>query len=160
MPLWEVSHILCKCDPTDAAEKEHALKRATDILREVNSNARNFEKIAREQSDCGSRSADGSLGQLRPGDTVPEFEAALRQLSDGELTSEPVLSRHGYHIIRMDALAEGHPLPFETVKPKISEAMEKAQWAHKAKLFVDGLIASASISGADLGRDIGNKKPN
>ena len=97
---------------------------------------------------------------MRPGDTVPEFEAALRKLSEGEIAPEPVLSRYGYHVLRLDALAEGHPLPFETVKPKISEAMEKAQWARKAKAFVDGLIASSSITGADLGRGTNNTKPN
>ncbi|MBO6805702.1 peptidylprolyl isomerase [Thalassospira sp.] len=159
MPLWEVSHILCKCDPNDAVETELALRRATDILSDLRKGGQTFEKIARAQSDCGSRSEGGSLGQLRPGDTVPEFEAALRQLSEGEIAPEPVLSRYGYHVLRLDALAEGQPLPFEAVKPKISEAMEKAQWARKAKLFVDGLIASASITGADLGT-ARNTKPN
>ncbi|BDW90216.1 MULTISPECIES: peptidylprolyl isomerase [Thalassospira] len=160
MPLWEVSHILCKCDPNDAVERELALRRANDILSDLRKDGKTFEKIARTQSDCGSRSAGGSLGQLRPGDTVPEFEAALRQLSEGDIAPEPVLSRYGYHVLRLDALAEGHPLPFETVKPKISEAMEKAQWARKAKAFVDGLIASSSITGADLGRGTNNTKPN
>jgi len=159
MPLWEVSHILCKCDPNDAVETALALRRATDILSDLRKGGQTFEKIARAQSDCGSRSEGGSLGQLRPGDTVPEFEAALRKLSEGEIAPEPVLSRYGYHVLRLDALAEGQPLPFEAVKPKISEAMEKAQWARKAKLFVDGLIASASITGADLGT-ARNTKPN
>ncbi|ONH89340.1 hypothetical protein TH47_00905 [Thalassospira sp. MCCC 1A02803] len=38
--------------------------------------------------------------------------------------------------------------------------MEKAQWVRKAKAFVDGLIASSSITGADLGRGTNNTKPN
>ena len=56
-----------------------------------------------EHSDCGSKASGGALGQLGPGDTVPEFEAALRKLGDGEITAEPVLTRHGWHVIRMDA---------------------------------------------------------
>ena len=31
-PLWEVSHILCACDPRDAEERSKALERAESIL--------------------------------------------------------------------------------------------------------------------------------
>ena len=84
------------------------------------------------------------------GDTVPEFEAILRRLDQGEITPKPILTRHGWHIIRLDAVAQGAVLPFEAVKPKIAEAMEKASWAHQARLFVKELVASAEITGADL----------
>jgi peptidyl-prolyl cis-trans isomerase C len=91
------------------------------------------------------------LGQLGPGDTVPEFEAILRRLDEGEITPEPILTRHGWHIVRMDAVALGAVLPFEAVKSKIAEAMEKASWARQAQKFVQELVAAAEITGADLG---------
>ena len=87
---------------------------------------------------------------MGPGDTVPEFEAALRSLAEGEVTSEPVLTRHGYHIIRMDALALGQVLPLAAVRARIAEALEKAAWAREARRFVDQLVQSADIEGADL----------
>ncbi len=149
-PLWEVSHILCACDPRDEALKHAALARAAALTERAQADPRAFGRLARENSDCGSKGSDGALGQLGPGDTVPEFEAALRRLGDGEITSEPVLSRHGWHVIRMDAVAEGEVLPYETVRPKIAEAMEKAAWAREARSFIDRLVASAEISGADL----------
>ena len=90
------------------------------------------------------------MGQLGPGDTVPEFEAALRELGEGEITAEPVLTRYGYHVIRLDAVAEGQVLPFEAVRPKILEAMEKAAWAEAARDFVNQLIAESDSSGARL----------
>ena len=96
----------------------------------------------------------GCLASLGPGDTVPEFEAALRKLADGEITATPVLTRHGWHVIRMDALATGAVLPFKTVKPRIAEALEKTEWARAAKAFVASLVASAEITGADLARRI------
>ena len=68
-----------------------------------------FAEAARE-SDCGSKVQGGHLGQLGPGDTVPEFEAALRTLYDGQTTPAPVLSRHGWHIIRLNAIAPGQVL--------------------------------------------------
>lgn len=157
-PLWEVSHILCACDPHDEDARQAAQQRAEALVQDVHARPTRFAQIAADHSDCGSKSSGGALGQLGPGDTVPEFEAALRELSDGEITASPILSRHGWHIIRMDAIAEGAVLPFETARHKISEAMEKASWAREAQSFVNQLVAIAEISGADF-RPLPAEKP-
>ena len=149
-PLWEVSHILVACDPRDEAGKARALARAADLARRAQENPRGFAKLAQEQSDCGSKASGGALGQLGPGDTVPDCEAALRPLAVGEITPEPVLTRHGWHVIRIDAVAQGAVLPFEAVRARISDAMEKAAWALAARTFVNQLVVSAEITGADL----------
>lgn len=151
-PLWEVSHILCACDPRDEGATAAALARARALLADLAARPGDFARLAASHSDCGSKSSGGALGQLGPGDTVPEFEEALRGLGEGEMTAGPVLTRHGWHIIRMDAVATGAVLPFETVRPKIAAALEKAAWARAARSFVDGLVTSAEISGADLRR--------
>ena len=149
--LWEVSHILCACDPRDKPAAQKALTRAELIVQMATNEPKGFAALATRESDCGSKTAGGALGQLGPGDTVPEFEAALREMSEGEISAAPVLSRHGYHIIRLDALAEGQPLPYEAVRQKIADALEKAAWARQAKAFVNQLVEAAEIEGADLG---------
>lgn len=149
-PLWEVSHILCSCDPQDEKARAAALARAKILAEAVLRDPKRFAALAKSDSDCGSKTAGGALGQLGPGDTVPEFEAVLRKLQEGQITSEPVLTRYGYHIIRMDAVAQGEVLPFETVRSKISDALEKAAWASGARDFVNQLVKAAEISGADL----------
>ena len=149
-PLWEVSHILCACDLADEAARATALARAQHLTKLAVENHRRFSDLAARESDCGSKSNGGALGQLGPGDTVPEFEAALKGLAQGGITAEPVPTRYGYHVIRMDAVAEGQVLPFEAVRQKISDAMEKAAWAEAARGFVDQLIVSSEISGASL----------
>lgn len=149
-PLWEASHILIACDPRDEEASHKALHRAEALAEILTKDPKAFATIAARESDCGSKSSGGALGQLGPGDTVPEFEAILRRLDQGEITPKPILTRHGWHIIRLDAVAQGAVLPFEAVKPKIAEAMEKASWAHQARLFVKELVASAEITGADL----------
>lgn len=148
--LWEASHILIACGPNGAEDKEAALDRAVAIADVLRAEPARFGEIARAQSDCGSKSAGGTLAQISPGDTAPEFEAALRDLNEGEITDSPVPSRFGWHIIRLDAYLEGAVLPFEAVEQKISEALEKAAWARAAKDYVEQLVASAEISGADL----------
>jgi peptidyl-prolyl cis-trans isomerase C len=149
-PLWDVSHILCACDPRDKAEAEMAEARAKAILARLDGEAKGFAAAAARESDCGSRAAGGHLGQLGPGDTVPEFEAALRSLTDGQMTPAPVLSRHGWHIIRLNATAPGQVLPYETVRPKIAQALEKAAWTRASCDFVETLAKAARIEGASL----------
>jgi peptidyl-prolyl cis-trans isomerase C len=148
-PLWDVSHILCACNPRDAAARALAEARAHAVLARLDGDAKGFAQAARD-SDCGSKSAGGHLGQLGPGDTVPEFEVALRGLPEGGISPAPVLSRHGWHIIRLNATAPGQVLPFETVRPKIAQALEKAAWAQASRAFVDALARKAQITGASL----------
>ncbi|MEO9575922.1 MAG: peptidylprolyl isomerase [Tateyamaria sp.] len=149
-PLWEVSHILCACDPRDDEARQKAKHRAEALTELTIKDPKGFSAIASQESDCGSKTSGGALGQLGPGDTVPEFEAILHQLEEGTITQTPILTRHGWHIVRMDAVALGETLPFEAVKQKISDAMEKAAWANHARVFVDQLVASANITGADF----------
>jgi peptidyl-prolyl cis-trans isomerase C len=149
-PLWEVSHILCACEPGDHEAGDAAKVRADLLLDALNRNVRQFADLAASDSDCGSKANGGALGQLGPGDTVPEFEAVLRRLAEGEMTREPVRSRFGWHIVRLDAFAQGQVLPFEVVAPKLSEAIEKAAWTQAARAFVDDLVSRAEITGADI----------
>lgn len=149
-PLWEVSHILVACDPRDPEATEEALTRATALADTALKSPKGFAALAARESDCGSKASGGALGQLGPGDTVPEFEAALRTMAEGEITATPVLTRHGYHVIRLDALAPGQALPFDSVRPRIAEAMEKAAWARAAQGFVAALVDGSEITGADL----------
>jgi peptidyl-prolyl cis-trans isomerase C len=119
------------------------------MLARLDGDAKGFAAAARE-SDCGSKASGGHLGQLGPGDTVPEFEVALRALPEGGISAAPVLSRHGWHIIRLNATAPGQVLPYETVRPKIAQALEKAAWARASRDFVETLAQSAKITGASL----------
>ncbi|MCD1645348.1 peptidylprolyl isomerase [Aurantimonas coralicida] len=148
-PLWDVSHILCACDPREKAASVIAEARAQAILARLDGDVKGFAFLARE-SDCGSKASGGHLGQLGPGDTVPEFEAVLRTLPEGGTTPAPVLSRHGWHIIRLNATAPGQVLPYETVRPKIAQALEKTAWARASREFIETLAARATITGASL----------
>ena len=47
----------------------------------------------------------GDLGWTRPGQFVPEFEQALIALQPGQV-SEPVVTRFGVHLIRVDGRRE------------------------------------------------------
>lgn len=149
-PLWEVSHILFAADPVDAEAREAASAASEQAISELLVSPGKFESLAQQHSACQSRLAGGRLGQIGPGDTVAEFEAALRHLGEGEITKRPVATRFGFHVIRLDAAAPGSILPFDSILPRLREAAEKVAWIEASRRFTAELIAEAQIDGIDL----------
>ncbi|MFV2035346.1 MAG: peptidylprolyl isomerase, partial [Halocynthiibacter sp.] len=155
--LYEPAHILFAADPRDEDARRLAEKRATVALGILARRPDDFDRLARDQSDCPSRDTGGRMGQIGPGDTVPEFEAALDQMAEGETNAAPVPTRYGLHIIRLISRAEGTPLPFAAVRATIGEALEKAAWARAAQGFVTSLVDKADITGVDMSASLNGK---
>ncbi len=84
---------------------EDALLRAKQNAEEILERARageDFAVLAAEYSeDLGSKANGGSLGWVRQGEVLPEFETALFSMSAGEL-SDIVLTSVGYHILKLE----------------------------------------------------------
>jgi peptidyl-prolyl cis-trans isomerase SurA len=91
-------HILLRPDAlVSDAEAENRLRQ----LRERIEHGEDFATLARSHSqDPGSASEGGDLGWVTPGEMVPEFEQAMDQLANGQI-SEPVQSRFGWHLIQV-----------------------------------------------------------
>lgn len=95
----QASHILLR--PTAQLTPEAALARLVDFRQRIAAGTATFEALAREHSQDGSAANGGSLGWALPGQFVPEFEDTMNRLRPGEV-SEPVVSRFGVHLIRVD----------------------------------------------------------
>jgi peptidyl-prolyl cis-trans isomerase SurA len=93
-----VRHILLRVG--DGASEPAARQRLLDIRQQIQSGSGDFTNFARSYSQDGSASQGGDLGWISPGETVPEFERAMNNLKDGEV-SEPVRSEYGYHLIQV-----------------------------------------------------------
>jgi peptidyl-prolyl cis-trans isomerase C len=145
--LYEAAHILIAAPSGD---RTAARTQAAAILAEVRAAPAGFGRIAAARSACESRAHGGSLGQITAGDTVPEFAAVLDRLTEGEIAPEPVESRFGFHIVRLDARAQGEVLPWASVAPRLRAAAEKAAWVRAARAFADRLVADARIEGIAL----------
>jgi peptidyl-prolyl cis-trans isomerase SurA len=57
--------------------------------------------MARQYSQDASAPQGGELGWLNPGETVPQFEAAMNALRPGEI-SQPIMSPYGWHLIQVE----------------------------------------------------------
>ena len=107
--LFEASHILFIAHPHDAEAYTTALTRAKGVIAELARTPGRFESLARELSECDSRANGGRLGQMVRGETVPEFESILERLEEGQVAPEPVMSRFGVNVLKVDASAVGKP---------------------------------------------------
>src|SRR3990172_5033178 len=86
-----VRHILVRTSETVSQdEAQHKLL----ALRERIVNGSNFSELARLNSDDGSSGRGGDLGWVYPGDTVPDFERAVKGLKPMEV-SQPVKTQFG-----------------------------------------------------------------
>jgi len=91
-------HILIRAN--EAMSESEALRRLNDLRNRIVSGAADFAEMARVHSGDATAARGGELDWVYPGDTVPEFERAYRQLKIGEV-SQPVRTPFGYHLIEV-----------------------------------------------------------
>jgi|SRR5690625_198007 len=147
--LYEAAHILFMAPPDDQIALAKALKEARAVSAELQHKPQRFAHLAREHSDCPSSSQGGLMGQIASGDVVPEFEAILQELDEGQI-SAPMQTRYGYHLVRLDQRALGQPLPFESVRPQLRQAEEKAHWVRAGRAYMQQLLDENEIEGIDM----------
>jgi parvulin-like peptidyl-prolyl isomerase len=73
------------------------LEDAEYVLKKLNK-GENFEDLARDMSECESAKKGGDLGRFFSGQMNPQFEKALYNLKEGEI-SKPIQTEFGFHII-------------------------------------------------------------
>ncbi|MFM2396007.1 MAG: hypothetical protein RLZZ434_589 [Pseudomonadota bacterium] len=90
-------HILIKLSEI-MSEKDGKLK--IDGIKERLDNGEKFEALARQYSEDSTASTGGDLNWVNPGDTVPQFEKAMNELKDMQI-SMPVRTQFGWHLIQV-----------------------------------------------------------
>ncbi len=116
----KASHILIK--PRGEGDEEKQFEEAKNVIQAIYEKAKNgedFAKLASENSeDEGSAKNGGDLGFFSRGAMVKPFEDAAFAAEIGAVT-EPVRSRYGYHIIKVEARNAEKVKTFEEVKEQL-----------------------------------------
>jgi parvulin-like peptidyl-prolyl isomerase len=111
VPQQRVRHFLAQPLPGEAdqskatdAQWAAALARAEAFRVEASKPDADWYVLANESDDTGSKSRGGDVGWYDAASStfVPEFKAAIAELSVGEI-SEPVKTQFGYHVIQVTA---------------------------------------------------------
>jgi peptidyl-prolyl cis-trans isomerase C len=148
--IYEASHILFAALPSEREACAQARADAEAVLTTLRDNPDSFAALARAYSRCSSAAQGGNLGQITRGQTTPEFERALLALTPGELCAEPVATRYGLHIIRLDRKHAGQTLPYDAVAAQIAEYLRESVARRAAAQYVARLVSAAQIEGIDL----------
>lgn len=146
--LVEAGHILFEAKP--GAISPALRQQAEQVLQQVMQNPDEFEALARTHSTCTSASVGGNLGQLSPGDTVPEFERVIFSLEAGTISPQLVESSFGLHIVRVARRAEGKLFPFEMVKEQLSAHLMEQKRKRALRQYLKGLVLKAEIRGVEF----------
>ena len=118
---------------------------AKAIIKELNEGA-DFEATAKSKSTGPSGPNGGDLGFFGKGQMVPEFEKAAFALDKGEITSSPVKTQFGWHIIKVEGYRKTEPPTFASVKQKLETEISQEVSA----AYVSALRKLAKIERYDL----------
>ena len=126
-----VRHILISDDVTSA-----------DAIAKIQADLKagaSFDEVAKSSSLCPSAAQGGDLGEVSKGQMVPEFEAAAFALKNPGDLSEPVKTRFGWHIIRLEGRTPSSLEPFDNVKPQLLQYLTNEKKNEAFKNAVEGL---------------------
>ena len=102
------------------------------------------------ESACPSGKTGGNLGQIGPGQTVPEFESAMAGMVVGAVHPVPVETRYGLHVVEIERRIEGRDLPFDLVRDRIAAWLDDKVRRVAIKQYVTILAGRAEIIGIDI----------
>ncbi len=148
--IYEAAHILFAARRDDAEAFARAAEAASAALDALKGDPGRFADLANMHSACPSAAQGGNLGQLTRGDTTPEFEAALVALPVGAISSEPVATRYGLHIIRLERRIDQRQLPFELVADRIVDYLRESVMRRATAQYIARLVSRADITGVTL----------
>jgi peptidyl-prolyl cis-trans isomerase C len=148
--IYEASHILFAAVPSDKEAFAQARADAAAVLETLGERPETFAALARAYSRCPSAAQGGNLGQITRGQTTAEFEEALTKLAPGEMGSEPVATRYGFHIIRLERKHEGRTLPYELVADRIAGYLAESVRRRAHAQYIARLASAAAIQGVAL----------
>lgn len=87
-----------------------------------------FAEVAKRLSkDPGSRDSGGDLGFFKKGDMVPEFAEAAFAMQPGQISSAPVRTPFGWHIIKVEERRTAPVPSFEESRQEIERKLLEEQ---------------------------------
>jgi len=128
-------------------ETEKSAKDIIDTIKTLTGDTlkNKFIELAKTKSTGPSGPEGGDLGTFNKGQMVPEFSKAAWALKNGQITTTPVKTQFGYHVIYLENKNEAKPSAYEQVKEKIIATLKQQQFATKMTEVAKELKSKAKI---------------
>lgn len=132
-------HILVKSEEEAKKIIEELKKTPKDKLKDK------FIELAKTKSVGPSGKNGGDLGYFGPKQMVKPFSEAAFKLKVGEITTTPVRTQFGYHIIYVEDKKPASTIPFAEVKDKIKQQLKMQKFQEVVTKKAEELKKSAKI---------------
>ena len=141
--------------PTEEVHARHILleteDKAKEVLTEIQG-GKDFAEAAKEHSTGPSGPNGGDLGYFGADAMVKPFADAAFAMQSGDVSSEPVQTEFGWHLIKLEDRRETAQPAFEEMREQISQELTQTV----ATEIIDGLRGAATIEKFDIA---GNPAP-
>lgn len=117
---------------------------ALDIKKDLDAGA-DFATLAKARSTGPSGPSGGQLGWFGLGQMVPEFETAVLEMSNGEISS-PVQTQFGWHIILLSERRKAEAPEYDVVREQIANSLRQTA----VENHVDNLTTQATITNPEI----------
>ncbi len=136
----KAQHILLRAGQDAPQSKVDSARQAAAALIDSAQAGTDFAALARRHSEGPSANQGGDLGFFTKDQMVDEFSDAAFALADsGDVTSEPVRTQYGFHVIRLTNAGE----PMDTTKARQQMMQERRKQAVETE--VEKLMQNATI---------------
>ncbi len=118
--------------------------KAKEILKKIRSGEK-FEALAKEFSidTEQNKNAGGLIDWTSPVVFDSEFAASFKNLKVGKMTTEPVKTRLGWHIVKLEGRrAAQRWANFDTVKASLTQLITQ----QKVQSYIDSIVSKAKVS--------------
>lgn len=142
-----LAQILVRAAPEASREsRDAARQKIEEILKEVRSGGE-FAEVARKYSEGPEASRGGDTGWIARGKGPPALEKSAFDLQPGQM-SDVVISRLGFHILKLLEKRPEGPIPFEDVQEKIRARLAARERQEKISVYVTRLKEQARVERA------------
>jgi peptidyl-prolyl cis-trans isomerase C len=115
-------------------------EQAESVIRELQAGG-DFEKLAKAESKDSSAANGGDLGWFSPQSMVKPFADAVVALEKGQITTTPVESEFGFHVIKLEDVRSPEVPEFDQVKPQVEMFAQRK----KLQAYLDELRKTADV---------------
>jgi peptidyl-prolyl cis-trans isomerase C len=112
-------------------------EKADQLIKKIKGGAK-FEDVAKSDSTDNSKANGGDLGWFTTARMVKPFGDAVKVLKKGEITTDPVQTQYGWHIIKLEDTRDA---PFDQMKGQLTNVIMQKKFQE----YIDGLKKTAKI---------------
>jgi len=120
----EARHILIKLDPGADEEADRAARAKAEEVAKMAREGKDFAELAQTYSEGPTKDKGGYLGKFQKSQMVKPFADKAFSMAPGEI-SDPVKTRFGWHVIKLESVEEATTRTLEESRDQIVATLKQ-----------------------------------